>query len=246
MGKNLLENNLSCLAKQDQELAAQIISAAEPDAAQLKKAKSGDWTLIMNGISMHSRFDPVSEGERLANSPIVGLAQTNGLRLAVFGLGLGYHVRALAKKLNEIWVIEPNPGLIRLAFRHLNFSAFMDKLHFVLTLSSDAFWPPTVLIPHPPSRRLDPESYALWADFLNNKRENEATVETLKDALSDQSGVEGILVGLDPERQVNLAELAQKIENQEGHLTEAEITILLLYELACASSPKGLNAGSGR
>ncbi len=232
MKKKMLEYNLSCLAEQNQELAAQIEQAAEPDGALVKPAKSGDLTLIINGISMHSRFDPVREGEKLAKSPLARLAQTQGQRLAVFGLGLGYHICSLAKKLDEIWIIEPCPGLIRLAFSYLDFSAIMTKLHFVSHYPPEAGWPPTILLPHPPSKRLDPENYALWAQFLGNTKENETTAETLKKTCAELVGMREIIDELNPEKRISLKDLAQHIENREGALSEAEIMILLLHELS--------------
>ncbi|MBW1709081.1 MAG: hypothetical protein JRG97_07525 [Deltaproteobacteria bacterium] len=233
--KNLLEHNLASLEKHDNDLAGQIRSAPDLNGASVKPAKNGHLTLIINGISMHSRVDPVGEAERLASSAPVNLALSHGLRLAVFGLGMGYHVKALAGKLDEIWVIEPNLGMIRLAFSYLDFSAFVEKLHFVLVQPTPVDWPKTILLPHPPSRRLAPKNYETWAAFFDGDKERGLLAGALKETCADQSVIDEILPGIDTEKKAGLTQLAHHIESQEGFLTEAEAMILLLNELARAS-----------
>jgi len=234
--KNLLEHNLSSLAQHDPDLAREIRSAPDLKGARVQQAKSGDLFAIVNGITMHSRFNPVSEGEILARSPLVDRARARGLRLAVFGLGLGYHVKALTERLDEIWAIEPRLGLIRLAFSCLNFSPFMARVHLVTDRHSAADWPPTLLLPHPPSRRLDPKNYEFWSSLLDGQGKKRETSGDLKKACIELPGMEEVLSGLDPEKKIHLAELTRHIETREGVLSEAEILTLLLHELALVSN----------
>ncbi|MDY6853042.1 MAG: hypothetical protein SV487_13335, partial [Thermodesulfobacteriota bacterium] len=159
----LLEHNLAGLAQNDPALARKIREAVVPAEAAVSPARTGAPTLIIGGISLHSRFDPIGEAEVLADSPAVTEARAKGPAVAVFGLGLGHHVLALARRFSLVMVIEPNLGLVKLAFTHLDFSLAMPGLRFLAEPSSIAGQPAAALIPHAPSVRLNQGEYNKWA-----------------------------------------------------------------------------------
>src|SRR5256886_1024215 len=83
-----LEENLRAL---DPQLAAEIRAAAP---LPLETAASGEPTLTANNVLLHSRHDPRREAARWAETQRERLAE--GATAVVLGLGLGYHVEALA------------------------------------------------------------------------------------------------------------------------------------------------------
>src|SRR5438309_9000137 len=105
-----LEENLRAL---DPQLAAEIGAAAPlPSAPEL--VATGDPTLTADNVLLHSRHDPRREAARWAETQRERL--TDGATAVVLGLGLGYHVEALA----AVWpgpivVVEPDRALWRTA-----------------------------------------------------------------------------------------------------------------------------------
>lgn len=77
-------------------------------------SRSGDPVPILNGISLHSRYDPKKEADRDAAA---WLKEKPAPRAVfVFGLGFGYHIHALRARLEPnvpIVVFEPRPQMVR-------------------------------------------------------------------------------------------------------------------------------------
>jgi len=230
----LLEHNLASLAQNDPVLARKIREAEIPAKANVSPARTGAPTLIMDGVSLHSRFDPMGEAEVLADSPAVTEARATGGAIAVFGLGLGHHVLALAQRFSLVMVIEPNLGLIRLAFTHLDFSRVMPGLRFLTAPSSIAGQPPAVLIPHAPSVRLNRGEYNKWAKLWGRGSGGNGpeTAADLLKAWNDIPGMKDILIDLDAAAPVEPAELVRAAGKRRGRLSEGEIYLFLLNELA--------------
>ncbi|HOX27536.1 MAG TPA: DUF115 domain-containing protein [bacterium] len=66
-------------------------------------------------VLLHSKYDPIKEAERWAESSKAGKNKA----VFVFGLGLGYHIEALLRiraDVEKIYVVEVNPGVIKAAF----------------------------------------------------------------------------------------------------------------------------------
>jgi hypothetical protein len=83
------------------------------------KSNSGHDVLIINGIEMHSRFNPIQEAYEQAVKQSCQLEESS--RILILGLGLGYHVQQIEFKMREfhqtpeIFVIEPNRDVAKLA-----------------------------------------------------------------------------------------------------------------------------------
>jgi len=176
----------------------------------------------------------VGEAGALADSARVTEARAKGSAISVFGLGLGHHVLALAERFSLVMVIEPNLGLIRLAFCHLDFSRVMPRLRFLAAPSSIAGQPPAVLIPHAPSVRLNRGEYNKWAKLwgLSSGGNGSETAADLLEAWNDIPGMKDILINLDAAAPVEPAELIRAAEQRRGRLSEGEIYLFLLNELA--------------
>lgn len=80
-------------------------------------ARSGLPTATLDGRYVHSRFDPEKEAERLVSSLDLDSVDV----LLLFGLGLGYHIRAIrrSKPRLPIIVVEPTSVLLSEAIRFL-------------------------------------------------------------------------------------------------------------------------------
>lgn len=129
MKESYLEKNLAALPSRLAELvqnpATAFISVNSPDpeiniSYELKKSKTGDPTLEIDGVWIHSRFDPKKEAERFATE----LPHDGSDRIyLLFGAGLGYILPYLINKENVtiIWM-EPFPFFIQEAFKIFDFS----------------------------------------------------------------------------------------------------------------------------
>ena len=79
---------------------------------ELEKSKSGNLTLKYNNKYIHSKYDPVKEGIQFAEG---NKELLNEKIVVVYGLGLGYHIHAIAEKLKDdsvLYVFEYNKKLI--------------------------------------------------------------------------------------------------------------------------------------
>ncbi|TGK96360.1 DUF115 domain-containing protein [Leptospira brenneri] len=99
---------------------------------ELTKSKTGDPTLELDGVWIHSRFDPKKEAERFATE----LPHDGSERIyLLFGAGLGYIIPFLMERKNitTIWM-EPNSFFIRESFRIFDFSkSFLEGKLILIT-----------------------------------------------------------------------------------------------------------------
>ncbi len=123
-------------------------------------------------ISLHSRYDPEKEGTALAGR----LTETADHILVLFGLGLGYHLKAAL----DIWpadapviVVEADPDVLRLAVRHVDMTGVLDRpgltllvgltpqeaLKRITRLRIGYSFAPFSLLIHPPSHRWRQDYY---------------------------------------------------------------------------------------
>ncbi len=239
MKQELLEKNLKSLAVADSDLARRVASAPELADYAIVKARSGLETLVLEGVTMHSRFDPAAEAGRAAASEETRAALTEGKIPVVFGLGLGYHVLALTAISDMVIVVEPRPEVLRLAFGSLDFTGAMSRLRFFTAPQPLNDWPPAFLWPHQPSVRLNKKDFELWSELLKRHgSRDEKLQETVSEAAAALTGITGaakVMNGLRPEQPFDEKELARAVFEGEGPLTEFEILVLLLNALSWQS-----------
>lgn len=80
---------------------------------ELSEGRGGEPTLKAQGVYLHSRYRPVEEAARLVDSASIDLERP----VLVVGLGLGYHVLELVKRGARVAVLEPDPGVAKLALK---------------------------------------------------------------------------------------------------------------------------------
>jgi len=221
------EQNLNKLSEFDPELAETVRKAAVPAQTLILTARNGRPTLAVNGVTLHSRVDPEAEAEALLESALILEAKTKGLIPALFGLGLGYQALALVRSFALVLVIEPDPGMVKLAFSRLDFTQALSRLRFMNAPSALDQFPAVLLTPHPPSVRLHRQAFHFWVERLEARR----PAGELKKILADLAGWEELLGGFDPTRSVDLLGLVQAVHRRTGPLSEGETLVLLLHEL---------------
>lgn len=106
---------------------------------EIEKTKTGLMTLKCNGKYIHSKYDPLREAEQFAagNEELL-----NNSIIAVYGLGLGYHVQSLAKRIDshcKIYVFEWNKNLIRHC-KKINPEVFEIKNIKIITCEDSDFY----------------------------------------------------------------------------------------------------------
>lgn len=80
---------------------------------EVKTSRTNQKVPVVNGVHLHSIYNPFKEAETLINTQLENLTQKN--ELLILGLGFGYHINYAIEKMTEfhgnnfrIVVIEPN------------------------------------------------------------------------------------------------------------------------------------------
>ena len=127
---------------------------------EIVASKEGSPTLLWDGTSLHSRYDPVSEGGRWAEE-IAGKLPEDARGILVLGLGLGYHVEALLARTSlPVAVFEPSPDILRASFRLLPWYRRSGQIRFFTDPGSlrgqVEGW---FMALHAPSEKVRPDAY---------------------------------------------------------------------------------------
>lgn len=111
-----------------------VITGADTSELMVRPARKPGCTLIhQQGVTLHSRFDPVREAENLVQSR--GLH--GGGNWIVFGFGLGYHVQAALRSMgpdDSLTVVELCPEVIAAALEHVDLTELLSSPQFQLWL----------------------------------------------------------------------------------------------------------------
>lgn len=89
----------------------------ETNGIELQSSRNGLSIPVINGVYLHSMYNPQKEAQAFAEKHEATLKKKN--KIIILGLGFGYHVEEVAKELNKqgeykILVIEPNADLVKL------------------------------------------------------------------------------------------------------------------------------------
>jgi spore maturation protein CgeB len=121
--------NLAVLARRAPRLAAGIAASAPATAHVLSQAPGGDPLLAIDGLAMQHPRDPRGDGVRWARGAVEKLEASGAERAIVVGLGLGYHVEALAERFaGEIVVVEPDLGVWRAALEARDLRGLLERV----------------------------------------------------------------------------------------------------------------------
>lgn len=117
-----------------EELSSQT-DALAPEDVKIETAASGEPSLCVKGIYVHSQRDPVREGQRLVQAA----ASAADAPTVILGFGLGYAAQAAAELGQIIIIVEKYGNLLLRAFELRDFSDFLckNRIIFVIGGSGD-------------------------------------------------------------------------------------------------------------
>ena len=131
---NYLANNLNLLKKRFPYLYKNLKDiTTENDRFPIELSKNGSPTIQVEGIYVHSRFNPYVEAEKFIKSEI-----SNKAGLIIFaGFGLAYHIESFLQTYNNIniIIIEPDISFFATALSARDYSHIIesDRVNFLIT-----------------------------------------------------------------------------------------------------------------
>jgi len=142
MSKDFFSINKKILLKQYPGLFDDLTLEDSPensplseDEIKIEATPSGEPTLFVKGISVHSRHDPAREGRRLAET----VGAENG-PVVILGFGLGYAAQAAAEHGRPVIIVEKYRNLLLKALELRDLSDFLlkNQLVFIIGGSGNA------------------------------------------------------------------------------------------------------------
>ena len=129
--RDFLKDNLKTLSHKSPELCSLIKNAPNDNQYNITTSKSGIASLSRispDGTkkSLHSKYNPKQEAAQFIDS----IYSDESSNYILIGLGLGYHLNDLHKRVSSqdrIIIFEKNPTLVRLAFSQNNFSEALSN-----------------------------------------------------------------------------------------------------------------------
>jgi len=103
---------------------------------ELLQTRNGLFTANCGGILVHSRFDPVKEAKRFVD----GCKLLPGDCVFLYGFGLGYHVKEVARRIGKnghLIVLELNSGLYQTAMKVCDINDIFGLCEFDIVVAPD-------------------------------------------------------------------------------------------------------------
>ena len=135
MGTGIWEHNSEILRRQYPGLLDAIAGIDNDDELTIETAVSGEPTLSINGLYIHSPRDPRREGKRLAQA---GLPQ-DGAPVIVLGFGLGYAAQELAELAPQcpVIIVEKKLSVLRKACELRDLSSLFSRPNIAIVPGGD-------------------------------------------------------------------------------------------------------------
>lgn len=238
VSEELWKSNINKLLQRDKQLAGLVEEVGEDDNCVVELTSSGLWTMKLcdegGEYYYHSNANPALEGDIFAE-------QYYSLECncyMVWGLGLGYHIKALLEMDDSlsIYIIEPDLEIIRQANIYADMSWIYDNPRISLLYDPECslwtkYWKDDMrLIIHYPSLRhinnteLKLELEKLFIrdsgqrnfaiQFAGNFRENVANCDGYVDELRERfEGNNAVIVAAGPSLDKNVGLLSQLPDN---------------------------------
>lgn len=107
-----------------------------PSGVVRLETPSGDWSVAIDGRSMHSRRAPRREAERLAER----IAVDSDTWLVLFGFGIGYLAEAVARRYphNKLIILDPDPRGFKAALQLQDMSWLLSHPEITLLIGPNA------------------------------------------------------------------------------------------------------------
>jgi spore maturation protein CgeB len=125
----ILAANREVLEKRAPRLLARIAVAEVPSSHQLTRAPNGAPLLQIEGTPLQHMSEPARDARRWARDAVDRLERTGAARVVVVGLGLGYHLEALAELFSgTIVVAEPDLAVWRTLLATRDVSRLLERV----------------------------------------------------------------------------------------------------------------------
>ncbi|MDA8414655.1 MAG: glycosyltransferase [Desulfobacteraceae bacterium] len=151
--------NIEVLLLKDPALAELVLRCSDPEELSFGRAKNGEPIAKRAGICLHSSYDPSREAAEWLKT----IDRDPSAPLSVLGLGLGYHIKALAEAGFRGAFIEPDPAMFRMALKHLDLTGVLEQFEPIVGVPLDKLRRSRrdllagETIAHPASMRTSPE-----------------------------------------------------------------------------------------
>ena len=175
---NYYAKNIETLRRCDPQLAARIESLKLSPDLCAESARNGEPTIKIDGIYLHSPYNPAKEAQEWA--ALVAEEEPDfpgGAAIpTILGFGLGYHLKALLSHGIKGNVIESNLDLFRIALDSSDLTAVLGNFRLFLGLTPDLLHRrhsamlSGKILPHPASVRVQPDNLGklnAYAEALN-------------------------------------------------------------------------------
>ncbi len=225
------QKNLKVLSRNAAHLARQLEDVIPTNDIQVVIAKNG-LPVLKHHIALHSLIDPEKEARRWADRADISAAIKDRKKIAVFGFGAGYHIKALLELgCSSVVVIEPEPAILRVAFECIDFSTYLGKITLVLGTDEISDFGNLYLIPHQPTMRLHKDIYVVWKERIKSAQQPRETIADLMEAFEDHEDIVKFLKNFDPYKVADIDKLVEKIPLGEGPLEDWQTIFFLMMEL---------------
>ncbi len=181
--QGILNANLARLRLNDPQLAERL-SQTRPAALNWAASRSGPLSASVEQKSgplwLASRYDPMSEAEKLADKVDLSTVAC----AVMLGLGLGYHVGRVAARMGDtqslMVVFEPDSALLRAVMEKIDLTDWLGRHNIIMAdlqmdraallkrveSFSGMLTQGTVLVTHPPSRQLHEEALSRFGQTV--------------------------------------------------------------------------------
>ena len=230
-GGLFLCQNLEKLSKGYPDLAIRLRNTPPPAEIQVIFCKTGLPVIKIGQVTFHSMMDPEKEARdwagRVEGSP--PFQEDN--RVAVFGFGMGYHVKALLDRgCPSVTVLEPRLDILRVALEWGDFSEYMNRITWVVDLQNLPSGKFSILLRHQPSARFYRNIFPLWEERLITGDGHKETMGDLLESFRDHREITEFLKVFPPDDPANLDRLAERIVRDHGPVRDWQIVFLLMKE----------------
>ena len=135
---------------------------------EIIKSKKNQPVPIVNGISLHSRYDPISEGNKITKDFITKYAKED--KITVFGLGFGYHILPLLKTYPEIIIYEPSITITEKFKKFTHYNKIISNCSIINHLSQLPDISDTPVFVLRSEKRVFPEQFNKFTALINSKQ----------------------------------------------------------------------------
>jgi len=139
--RDFLKDNLEILNHKSPELCSIIKNSPNDKQYDITTSRSGIPTLLRvspdgSKKSLHSKYDPIQEATQFIDA----IYSNENSNYILIGLGLGYHLKDLNRRISpqgRIIIFEKNPSLVRLALSQNSFSDALSNPGVSIYIDAD-------------------------------------------------------------------------------------------------------------